>query len=235
MSINLSIDLRQARHLGATAGLRPLALRAFPWLTDRDQAPARLALIPIGFLPVTLIAATAFGVAGLRELALLLLLPSLAAVAVVLVCRPAWSPIALRALAAGIVATALYDVFRGSFIVLGSMQDPIPHIGAALGLDPAWLFGYLWRYLGNGGGMAIAFFALGLRGVRVGIAYGLFVCSGLLFVLVFAPYGEEMLFPLNATTVVMAVGGHVIYGVTLGWLAAHVLTEHGPKALLIRG
>lgn len=222
MSINLSIDLRHVRPVGATGGprLRPLVLQALPWLSDREQAPARLALIPVGFLPVTLIAATAFGVAGLRELALLLLLPALAAIAVVLVCRPAWAPMALRALAAGIVATALYDAFRGSFIVLGSMQDPIPHIGAALGLDPAWLFGYLWRYLGNGGGMAIAFFALGLRGVRMGVAYGLFVCSGLLFVLVFAPYGEQMLFPLNATTVVMAVGGHIIYGATLGWISS---------------
>jgi len=224
MSIHVSIDHLHLDPLGVTGTrLRGLVLRAFPWLTDRAEAPARLALIPVGFLPVTLIAATAFGVAGLRELALLVLLPSLLALTVVLLCRPRWSPMALRALAAGVVATALYDVFRGSFVVLGSMQDPIPHIGAALNLDPAWLFGYLWRYLGNGGGMAIAFVALGLRGVRVGIAYGLFVCSGLLFVLVFAPHGQEMLFPLSATTVVMAVGGHVIYGATLGWLAANVL------------
>ena len=229
MSINLSLEFRHAYPVGAPAGtrLRRLVLQALPWLGDRDQAPTRLVLIPVGFLPVTLIAATAFGVAGLRELAILLLIPSLAAVAIVLVCRPSWSPMALRALAAGIVATALYDAFRGSFVALDLMQDPIPHIGAALGLDPDWLFGYLWRYLGNGGGMAIAFFALGLRGVRTGILYGLFVCSGLLFTLIVAPYGQEMLFPLSATTVVMAVGGHVIYGATLGWISAsRFLVEH---------
>jgi len=96
----------------------------------------------------------------------------------------------------------------------------LPNIGVALHLEPAWVFGYLWRYLGNGGGLAVAFFALGLRGVRTGVLYGLFVCSGLLFVLVAAPYGQEMLFPLNATTVVMAVGGHIIYGAALGWIAA---------------
>jgi hypothetical protein len=224
MSVNISLPSRHANPVGATAGrrLRQLLLQAFPWLTDRDEAPARLVLIPVGFLPVTLIATAAFGVAGLRELAIYLLLPALALVAGVLVWRPSWSAMALRGLAAGIVATALYDSYRGSFIALGLMQDPIPHIGVALHLDPAWVFGYLWRYLGNGGGMAIAFFALGFRGVRTGILYGLFVCSGLLFVLVVAPYGQQMLFPLNATTVVMAVGGHIIYGAALGWIAARM-------------
>ena len=235
MSISLTLEFRRSAPAHATAGtrLRRLVLQALPWLSDREQAPARLALIPVGFLPVTLIAATAFGVAGLRDLAIFLLIPSLTAVAIVLVRRPTWAPMALRALAAGIVATALYDAFRGSFIALDLMQDPIPHIGAALNLDPPWLFGYLWRYLGNGGGMAIAFVALGLRGVRTGVLYGLFVCSGLLFTLVVAPYGQEMLFPLTATTVVMAVGGHVIYGATLGWISSHVLEKASACSLTV--
>ena len=225
MSVNISLPFRPARAVEAPHGprLRRLLLQVFPWLTDRDVAPARLALVPIGFLPVTLIAAAAFGVAGLRELAGYLLVPALALVAGVLVWRPTWTPMALRALGAGIAATALYDMYRGSFLALGLMQvDPIPHIGVALHLDPAWVFGYLWRYLGNGGGMAVAFFALGFRGVRIGILYGLFVCSGLLFVLVAAPHGQEMLFPLNPTTVVMAVGGHIIYGAALGGIAARM-------------
>jgi hypothetical protein len=136
--------------------------------------------------------------------------------------------VAVRSLGAGIVATALYDAYRGSFLAFGLMQvDQIPHIGAALHLDPAWVFGYLWRYLGNGGGMAVAFFALGLRGVRAGNLYGLFVCSGLLFVLIAAPYGQQMLFPLNATTLVVAVGGHIIYGAALGWMAARASVAGG--------
>jgi len=223
MSVHITLPQHRGHAVGATAGrhLRQFLLQAFPWLTDRDEAPARLVLVPVGFLPVTLIAAAAFGVAGLDTLASYLLLPALALVIGVLSWRPAWAPMALRALGAGIVATALYDVYRGSFLALDLMQvDPIPHIGVALHLEPAWVFGYLWRYLGNGGGMAVAFFALGFRGVRTGILYGLFVCSGLLFVLVAAPYGQEMLFPLNATTVVMAVGGHIIYGAALGWIAA---------------
>lgn len=223
MSVHITLPHHHSQRAGETVGspLGRLALQAFPWLTDREVAPARLALIPVGFLPVTLIAAAAFGVADLRVLATYLLVPALALAAGVLVGRPTWTSMAVRALAAGVVATALYDAYRGSFLALGLMQvDPIPHIGVALHLDPAWVFGYLWRYLGNGGGMAVAFFALGFRGVRTGILYGLFVCSGLLFVLVAAPYGQEMLFPLNATTLVMAVGGHVIYGAVLGWIAA---------------
>jgi hypothetical protein len=227
MSINSSV-LSPRNPVRATVGGRPWhpLLQAFPWLTDRDVAPARLVLIPAGFLPVTLIAATAFGVAGLRDLAGFVLVPVLALVAGVLVWRPAWRSTALQALGAGIVATALYDAYRGSFLALDLMQtDPIPHIGIALHLHPAWVFGYLWRYLGNGGGLAVAFFALGFRGVRTGILYGLFVCSGLLFVLIAAPHGQEMLFPLNATTVVMAVGGHAIYGAALGWISPRAERE----------
>ncbi|MBA2559934.1 MAG: hypothetical protein H0V07_08610, partial [Propionibacteriales bacterium] len=223
MSVNISLPSHPTSPAGSTTGrgLRRLLLQAFPWFTIREETPARFALIPVGFLPVTLIAAAAFGVAGLRELACYLLVPAMVLAAGVLVWRPNWASTALRALGAGIVATALYDAYRGSFLALGLMQvDPIPHIGVALQLDPAWVFGYLWRYLGNGGGLAVAFFALGFRGVRNGILYGLFVCSGLLVVLVAAPYGQEMLFPLNATTVVMAVGGHIIYGAALGWIAA---------------
>lgn len=221
----MSVDVTLPTHRAGSSTRRPLRslLPRFPWLADREEAPARLVLVPVGFLPVTLIAVVAFGIADLRVLAELLLLPALLLAAGVLVWRPKWARTALGALGAGLVATALYDAFRGSFLALGLMEiDPIPHIGVALHLDPAWLFGYLWRYLGNGAGMAVAFFALGFRGVRAGILYGLFVCSGLLFVLLVAPYGQEMLFPLSAVTLVMAVGGHVIYGAVLGWIAARV-------------
>lgn len=190
------------------------------WLPDRDVVLARLVLIPVGFLPVSLIAATAFGVAGLRTLALRLLAPAVLVAVVAGLRAPRVLRLAVASVAVGMVATGLYDVFRFSFLAAGLMQrDPIPHIGVALGLRPAWAVGYLWRYLGNGGGLAVAFVALGLRGVRTGVLYGLFVCAGLLATLVFAPFGQTMLFPLDAATVVMAVGGHAVYGAVLGLLA----------------
>jgi hypothetical protein len=184
-----------------------------------DLDVRRLVVAGVGFTPVTLIAATAFGVADLRWLAIHVLVPALLAGAVVAWHHRSTARRLPGALFAGIVATALYDVYRFAFLALGLVpHDPIPHIGHSLGLEPAWLFGYLWRYAGNGGGLAIAFVALGFRGVRAGVAYGLFVCSGLLFTLIVSPYGQEMLFPLTGATVVMAVGGHVIYGAVLGWM-----------------
>jgi hypothetical protein len=167
-----------------------------------------------------LVGASAFDGVTLRGLAVHLLVPVLAFTAGLIGWSPSACRLAWRGLVAGMAATFLYDLFRWSFLWLGWMDvDPIVHIGTALGLAPGWLFGYLWRYLGNGGGMGVAFFALGLRGVRPGILYGLFVCGGLFLVLLVSPHGQQMLFPLNGATVVMASIGHVIYGGVLGELA----------------
>ena len=178
-------------------------------------------LAAVGAMPVALIAASAFAIAPLRWLALHLLVPALMVFAGVLAHDRNWRCHVARAWIAGLVATAAYDAFRLSFLWSGLMdRDPIPHIGTALGLHPAIVFGYLWRYAGNGGGLAIAFWALGFRGVRAGVAYGLAVCAGLLFTLVVSPLGQQMLFPLNGVTVIMATGGHAIYGAVLGALLA---------------
>jgi hypothetical protein len=186
-------------------------------VAPRDERLARAVLVVAGFTPVTLIAATAFGVAGLRTLATYVLVPVVAIAAIAVSRQRGLLRLVAFAIAAGVASTALYDLYRFAFLWVGLMhRDPIPHIGVALHLRPAWVFGYTWRYLGNGAGLAVAFCALGMRGVRAGIAYGLFVCSGLLITLVLAPYGQAMLFPLNAATLVMAIGGHVIYGAALG-------------------
>jgi hypothetical protein len=198
--------LTRAHHISADAPTAELA--------------ERLTLVAAGFVPVTLIATTTFGVASLHTLALAVLVPAIVAVLVVLARRPAFVPLVVAAIGAGVMATTLYDLYRFSFLWLGVMhRDPIPHIGHALHVRPARAWGYLWRYLGNGSGLALAFCALGMRGVRSGIAFGLFVCAGLLVTLVAAPYGQQMLFPLNTATVVMAIGGHAIYGAVLGALA----------------
>lgn len=185
----------------------------------RDVARQR-PLAAAGGVPVSLIAASAFGL-NLRTLALLILAPVLVALLVRMATHRATRMLVARAVAAGIVATALYDLLRGSFLWSGLMHhDPIPHIGTALDLHPAWAAGYAWRYLGNGSGLALAFLALGLRGTRVGVVYGLLVCSCLLLTLVVSPLGTTILFPLNLTTVVMATLGHAIYGGVLGTIAA---------------
>jgi hypothetical protein len=63
-----------------------------------------------------------------------------------------------------------------------------------------------------------------VRGLVMGIlataAYDLvrfgFLWSGLMDHDPMAPLGQELLFPLNATTAVMAAIGHVVYGAVLG-------------------
>ena len=193
----------------------------------RDTAPrrradriARLPLAAAGGVPVSLIAGSAFGL-DLRLLALVVLAPVIACLLARMAVHRATRRLVGYAIGAGVIATGLYDVCRGGFLWLGLMDhDPIPHIGTALGLDPAWLAGYAWRYLGNGTGLALTFLALGLRGGRAGIAYGLAVCAGLVVTLIVSPYGTIILFPLNVTTVVMATLGHTIYGAALGTIVA---------------
>ncbi|HET7489495.1 MAG TPA: hypothetical protein VFJ85_16325 [Acidimicrobiales bacterium] len=187
--------------------------------TSTSNRPARLVLVAAGVVPVSLIALSTFGY-GLRGMALHLALPALALVALVAAVDPDAGAIVRRGVRSGIAATALYDVSRFGFLWAGVVhRDPIPHIGTALGLAPAALFGYLWRYLGNGAGLALTFRALGLRGEAAGVAYGLAVCAGLFVVLAVSPFGQEALFPLNTGTVVMATTGHAIFGAVLGRLS----------------
>lgn len=180
------------------------------------RAVRSAALAGAGLTPVSLIAGSTFGV-GLRSAALVVLPPALALVAVLAAGDRTTAGLVRRAVVAGVSATALYDASRFAFVAIGVVDgDPIPHIGVELGLEPAALFGYLWRYLGNGAGLALAFLALGLRGRTAGVLYGLAVCCGLLLTLALSPFGEQMLFPLGPGTVLMATVGHVLYGAVLG-------------------
>jgi|GEM_PF-3326221 len=186
----------------------------------RAELIARLPLAAAGGVPVSLIAGSAFGL-DLRVLALVVLAPVLACLLARMLVHRATRRLVGYAIGAGVIATGLYDLCRGGFLWLGLMDhDPIPHIGTALGLDPAWLAGYTWRYLGNGTGLALTFLALGLRGTRAGIAYGLAVCGCLVVTLIVSPYGTTVLFALNVTTVAMATLGHAIYGAALGTIVA---------------
>ena len=203
----------------------------------RDNAAARLGEIvrqlPLaiaGCTPVSLIAGSAFGL-DLRVLALVILAPIVAGLLARMLTDAATRRLVAHAVTAGVAATLLYDLCRGGFLWSGLMGgDPIPHIGTALGIDPAWVAGYAWRYLGNGTGLALTFLALGLRGTRVGILYGLAVCSCLLLTLAVSPLGTTILFPLNLTTVIMATLGHAIYGGVLGTIAARLHERDARRA-----
>lgn len=180
----------------------------------------RAFLVVAGAVPVSLIGASTFGVLTLKQLTVFFLLPALVGLVVLTVTSSASWLLVKRAVVAGVTATFIYDIFRWTCLALGLMDgDPIPHIGTDLGLEPGWVFGYLWRFLGNGSGIAVAFYAFGGRGIVAGTAHGLVVASGLLAVLAISPHGQQALFPLTPTIVAIAVTGHVIYGVVLGLIS----------------
>ena len=206
---------------------------ATPATTSRDRrlerAPVsppnvhRVLLAAIGPVPVTLVGLSTFGWLTFRELVTVIAPPTLGLLGLVITTNRAARYVVIDAITAGLVATLLYDLLRWTFIFTGWMQgDPIPGLGTSLGLEPGWIYGYLWRFLGNGSGLAITFYAARAKGLRAGIAYGLAICTGLLAVLAFAPYGQDALFPLRLSTVVAAVSGHIVYGATLGLFAQHV-------------
>jgi hypothetical protein len=209
-----------------------LAVRDLPY-----PLMIRLLLTGVGFMPVTLIAISCWGV-PLKYLASFLMLPALIAVASLAALLPWVRRLVFTALAAGPIATLLYDAFRFCFNASGLInRDPIPHIGTALGLHGllpmhwGWMCGYTWRYLLNGTGLALAFCALGLRGVRAGIAFGLFVVSGLMVVLIISPYGQKTLWQITPWTVIMGVGGHMIYGGVVGAIRGRMIASPRPFAL----
>lgn len=191
-------------------------LRRFPGLRDTTSIVPRLALATIGFIPVTLIAASTFDVVGLRDLASHVLLPAIVA-AVVIMGRYRWARrLVLRAMVIGALATCIYDLIRFGFIWTGLMHvDPIPHIGVDLHLSPAWMVGYLWRYGANGAGLAIAFFSLGFTRIRHGLLFGAFVAMGLIAVLVVSPHAQDVLWTLNPTSAAMIISGHLAFGAGL--------------------
>jgi hypothetical protein len=144
---------------------------------------------------------------------------------------PAWGKRALLGLVAGMIATGIYDTLRIGLVFAGLWGDPIPGIGrmalADPNADPIW--GYVWRFIGNGGGMGLAFAMLPWRGVRLGIAYGSTICLGLLAILFFWPVAQVHFFPLTPLTATGAMAGHWVYGAVLGWLTSRWLPPVGGR------
>lgn len=185
-------------------------------------------------VPLLAISAQVFGFMAMRTTAALIVIP-LAVVAImisVFAFRES-DRIILSGLLWGIVACAVYDAFRlDTVYMLGWWGDFIPAMGSWItgGQPGSWegaLVGYLWRYVGDGGGIGITFFVLavafglGHRSrtdvVLTAVAFAVFpVWTGLIATVALAPRGEEMMFPLTATTLTLSLVGHLIFGVVLG-------------------
>ena len=185
-----------------------------------------LAYAAAGFAPITALAITIFGVLPLYLTALFLVVPA-TMLSILLGLRfPAYGALALRGFIVGLIAVTLYDSMRVPLILAGAWGDFIPKIGMWVlnSPHPNLAVGYLWRYIGDGGAMAMAFtvpYSLlrpRLHPIVAGIAFGVAIWLCLLGTLLLAPHGQQLLFPLTLTTFSLSLLGHLIYGASIGVL-----------------
>lgn len=185
-------------------------------------------------LPLLAISAHVFDLVPMQLSAAVLVIP----LATTMIALSAFAPhpgdrVIAHGLVWGVVACMVYDVFRlDTVYLLGLWGDFIPTMGTWITGRPddlagGAIVGYLWRYIGDGGGIGLTFFvvasACGLhqrsRAFVVLAAVGFAVApvwAGLIGTVALAPRGEELLFPLTPTTVLLSLIGHLIFGLILG-------------------
>jgi uncharacterized protein DUF6789 len=191
------------------------------------------AYFAIGFSPITALAIAIIGILPLSVSTLLIVLPATLLGIGLALWSPAYGKLAMKGLLIGLIAVFLYDCMRVPFILSGIWGDFIPKINMLLfnTSQPNWVVGYIWRYIGDGGYMGMAFTVayctlkprLDSRIAGVGFGLAIWVC--LLGTLILAPHGQEMLFKLTLTTLSLSFLGHLIYGIALGMLLPYVLRE----------
>lgn len=187
----------------------------------------------VGFSPITALAIAIIGWLPLDVGALLMVAPTAVLGLALAFLFPPYGKLALKGLTIGLIAVFLYDCMRVPFIIAGVWGDFIPKISIWLlhTSQPNWLVGYLWRYLGDGGFMGMAFTVayctlqprVGSRTAAVG--FGVAIWLSLLGTLLLAPHGQEMLFKLTPITVSLSLLGHLIYGAAIGLLLPAVCRE----------
>ena len=225
-----------------------------PTVRALAAVPPRVAVhLVLAALPLLSITAHVAGLVPMHVTAGLVVIPT----ALVLLVLGIFVPmpedrLVLEGLRWGILATAVYDVFRLDTVAfLGWWGDFIPTMGTWLiDVDPSsrvlgGVAGYVWRYAGDGGGLGVVFLvgaaATGLRrlGPRVTVAAAVLFAVGPtwggLMVTVLLPRGQQLMFPLTPVTVTLSLVGHVIFGIVLGLgcLRCRDLEEHwvGPRVV----
>ncbi|MFD9123238.1 hypothetical protein [Kitasatospora sp. NPDC059571] len=208
---------------------------------------ARVAvLMLIGAMPVTTIPLSVFGLLPLDAAARFIVLPFVVLYVLLVRQRSASSAWAVRGLLAGLLGVAAYDAMRLPLVAVHLWPDFIPRLGGwILGTGvPNIVVGYTWRWLGDGGGIGIAFFMVcGVLGgtrlrillrhpIALSIGYGIFVWSGLLATVVFSARGAELLFRLTPASFVLSLLGHLVYGSVLGVYLRRALAKGAAPILL---
>jgi uncharacterized MnhB-related membrane protein len=223
--------------LSSVSPVSPVRRRAFArhgWIT-------RLVVhLGVASLPVLGISAQVFGLTSLYQLAIYVMLPLVFLTASLAVFVPdRFDMIVLSGFLWGLLSCAAYDAFRLPTIYVAHLWvDFFGMVGGwAMNGRPNFFVGYLWRYVGDGGGIAVPFFVqvamlrlcerknAGFI-VMLGIAYA--VCPvwlGLVLTDAFAPAGHA-LFPLTPVTLMLSLAGHLIYGSFLGMGCWHSRRLH---------
>lgn len=185
-------------------------------------------------LPLLAISAHVFGLITMNWSAALLVVPLATAIVALTIFAPhPEERVILHGFLWGMLACALYDIFRlDTVYMLGWWADFIPTMGTWIIGDGAsktagaWV-GYLWRYLGDGGGIGVTFFVgaafVGLHHrppkqvVGAAVAFAVFpVWAGLIATVWLAPRGQSMMFPLTPVTITLSLIGHLIFGLIMG-------------------
>src|SRR5215469_15059349 len=213
---------------------RPIPALDTRWISGkRLDVFMSLAYFVIGFSPITALAIAIIGFLPLSLIALIMVVPSLMLGIGLAVRFPSYGKLALKGLLIGLIAVFLYDCMRVPFILAGIWGDFIPKISTWLlpTSQPNWIVGYVWRYLGDGGFMGMAFtVAYGALKPRVrvrtaALGFGIAIWFCLLATLILAPHGQAMLFKLTLTTLSLSFLGHLIYGASIGMLLPSVCRE----------
>ena len=219
---------------------RPLVFNTLihPGIVWKNDAPllhdgmVALMMFGIGFAPISALALSLMGIFTLPVASLMLVIPALAIAIGLSSYHYGYGRLMLHGFLMGIIAVTCYDCVRIPFIMLGWMDDFITQIGVMRVGDYAHhvSVGYLWRYLGNGGGMGMAFataYALLrhrflmlrlLGGLKSALLFGFFVWACLIITLKISPQGEDLMFVITPSSLLLSLIGHLVFGFTLGCL-----------------
>lgn len=222
--LSSTIKPHRAMHTLTLRGSRGTAVSSTMARQQLADIVMSAAYFAVGFAPITALAISLMGFLPLWISAWVVVVPA-AGLGVLLGIRfPRYGRLALKGFGIGIIAVTLYDGMRAPFIALGIWGDFIPNIGGWLlnTPHPNWLMGYLYRYLGDGGGMGMAF-TVGYSLLRprlhcwlAAIGYGLAIWGCLMMTLLLAPNGQESMFRLTPISFTLSLLGHVVYGATIG-------------------
>jgi len=233
----------------------PLREAVLAFVTEHRPRLLRLGLhLVVAALPLLAISVHVFGIAPMHLTAGLVVVPLTLLVLLLSLFAPLPEDrLVVAGVVWGVLATLVYDAVRlDTVYLLGLWGDFIPTVGTwIVDVDAGSsvvgaIVGYVWRYVGDGGGIGVAFFVLvaatGLRRwgqratVAAAVVFAVFpVWTGLVATVAIAPRGEQQMFPLTVTTVSLSLLGHLVFGLVLGLGCARCrgLEEHWPWTPLL--